>query len=280
MPLDEINGRYGKYLDSMTLAFQNHLKDIIAKAQAKVISKLQRDLKITDGVLDSVPSNLRLLRQFDDIFAQAMDDAGYQQLIEAFVSRFPGQLRFMQEIISDLNDSIKRKLIPEKVTAATRDILNSFQVNATQVLESLVTRAAQITMNRTLFAVAGMEFGDLVSHIAKTFDRSLAESVGLAETSSSMFLRIAMNGQFDAAQKGQNEPLRFEYSGPRDLLNREFCRKMLDKTRAGESWTKEEIEKMDNDQGLPVFTCAGGFRCRHQFILAVAALQSSEQQAA
>ena len=186
----------------------------------------------------------------------------------------------MQEIISDLNDSIKRKLIPEKVTAATRDILNSFQVNATQVLESLVTRAAQITMNRTLFAVAGMEFGDLVSHIAKTFDRSLAESTTLANTSMSTFMRVAIKGQFEAAQKGQDEPLRYEYSGPVDLLIRPFCAEMMRESKSGKSWTMDEIQQMDNGTGLPVATTNGGWNCRHLWNISIDALQSSEQQAA
>ena len=280
MAIDDINARYGRYLDAMTEAFAEHLSDVVKRAQIAIIVRLQKDLKITNGILDSVPGNLRLLRQLDDIFAQAMNDAGYQHLVDAFVAQFPGQLRFMQEIISDLNDSIKRKLIPTQLTATTRDILNSFQVNAAQALETLVTRAGQLAMNKTLFSVGGLKFGKLVETISNTFSRSLAESTGLAETSMSVFMRVAMNGQFDAVQKGQDEPLRYEYSGPRDLLNREFCREMLEETAAGKSWTRDELENMDNDQDLSVWTACGGWRCRHQLILDVQALSEIGEQAA
>src|ERR1035438_1031231 len=103
MAIDDIKARYGRYLDAMTEAFAEHLSDVVKRAQIAIIVRLQKDLKITNGILDSVPGNLRLLRQLDDIFAQAMNDAGYQHLVDAFVAQFPGQLRFMQEIISDLN---------------------------------------------------------------------------------------------------------------------------------------------------------------------------------
>ena len=280
MAIDDINARYGRYLDAMTEAFKEHLSDVVKRAQVTVIARLQKDLTITDGILDSVPGNLRLLRQFDDIFAQAMDAAGYQHLVDAFIAQFPGQLRFMQEIIADLNDSIKRKVIPTQLTSTTRDILNSFQVNAAQALETLVTRAGQLAMNKTLFAVGGLKFGKLVETISNTFNRSLAESTTLANTSMSTFMRVAMKGQFEAAQKGQDEQLRYEYSGPMDLLTRPFCQDMLTETAAGKSWTMDEIDQMDNDSDLPVSTCGGGYNCRHQFILDVQALTESEDQAA
>lgn len=279
MSLDDIHDRYGTYLDAMTDAFQKHLADIVSKAQAATIAQLQKDLKITDGVLDSVPGNLRLLRQFDDIFEQTMNDAGYPQLIEAFVDHFPGQLRFMQEIISDINDTLKRKLIPTKLTGATKDILNSFQVNAAQALDTLVSKVGAQAMSKTLFSIGAMKFRDLVEIIQKTFNRTAAESVTLAATSQSTFYRVAMLSQFKDAQNGQDEPLRYQYAGPVDLLIRPFCLRMMRETASGKSWTMDEIDALDNGSELPVATFCGGWNCRHSLIIDISDMKQKRMAA-
>lgn len=49
---------------------------------------------------------------------------------------------------------------------------------------------------------------------------------------------------------------KFRYTGP--PAERGFCRKHL-----GKVYTLEEIKKLDNGQGLPVFLYRGGFNCRH-----------------
>ena len=280
MPLDDIHERYGTYLDALSDAYQKHLSGIVEKAQATTIARFQRDLKITDGVLDSVPSNLRLLRQFDDIFEQAMDEAGYPQLVEAFVDHFPGQLRFMQEIIADINETIKRKLVPTKLSATTKAILNSFQVNAAQSLDTLVAKTGAQTMRKALFSVGAMKFRDLVEIIGKTFNRTVAESVTLAATSQSTFFRVATLSQFKEAQKDQDAPLRYQYAGPIDLLIRPFCLRMMEQTASGRSWTMDEISDMDNDSDLPVDTFCGGWNCRHSWLLSLDDVVGGEAVAA
>ena len=43
---------------------------------------------------------------------------------------------------------------------------------------------------------------------------------------------------------------------------------MSAQTLAGKTWTKDEINAMENGiaQPKPVFTFAGGFNCRHQIV--------------
>jgi len=50
----------------------------------------------------------------------------------------------------------------------------------------------------------------------------------------------------------------FKYAGP--PADREFCQHLLDKV-----YTVEEIEQMDNGQGLPVLYYRGGYNCRHRW---------------
>lgn len=51
----------------------------------------------------------------------------------------------------------------------------------------------------------------------------------------------------------------FKYAGP--PADREFCANLLDKV-----FPIEEIEKMDNGQGLPVLYYKGGYNCRHRWV--------------
>lgn len=62
---------------------------------------------------------------------------------------------------------------------------------------------------------------------------------------------------------GQNAGVEeYEYEGPDDLITRPFCRKLLE---AGGKYTLEQIQQMDNGQGLPVLTSGGGWNCRHMW---------------
>jgi hypothetical protein len=51
---------------------------------------------------------------------------------------------------------------------------------------------------------------------------------------------------------------KFLYVGPDDKITRPFCQERVDKI-----FTIEEIEKWDNEQGLPASIYCGGYNCRH-----------------
>lgn len=55
----------------------------------------------------------------------------------------------------------------------------------------------------------------------------------------------------------------FLYTGPDDDVTRPFCDHLLDRNPA--IYTKEEIDRMDNKQGLSVMTYGGGYNCRHHW---------------
>lgn len=54
----------------------------------------------------------------------------------------------------------------------------------------------------------------------------------------------------------------FIYLGPEDEKTRDFCQKLIDD---GRIFSRDEIERMDNKQGLPVMEAGGGYNCRHQW---------------
>ena len=63
---------------------------------------------------------------------------------------------------------------------------------------------------------------------------------------------------FEKAKKAGVD--KFLYIGPDDEITREFC-----KDHVGGIYTREEIDAMDNGQGLPVSIYGGGYNCRHHW---------------
>lgn len=73
---------------------------------------------------------------------------------------------------------------------------------------------------------------------------------------------------------------RFLYIGPDDKVTRDFCRSVLrgdvlGDSRANPIYTAEEIQRMNNEQGLPVLAAGGGFNCRHRWRLVTDDLEAS-----
>lgn len=75
-------------------------------------------------------------------------------------------------------------------------------------------------------------------------------------------VRTAENA-FSTYKKTQGGKI-FTYAGP--PAERYFCRRLLALAEAGRTWTKQEIEAMDNGQDLPVLLYGGGYNCRHEWL--------------
>ena len=69
---------------------------------------------------------------------------------------------------------------------------------------------------------------------------------------------LSRSNTIDKAVK--NGAKKYKYVGT-SFNSRQFCKDHLNKT-----YTIEEIEKMDNGQGLPVKYFCGGYNCKHRLI--------------
>ncbi len=81
----------------------------------------------------------------------------------------------------------------------------------------------------------------------------------ITETALSGFDTTAM--LIEAEKSGIDK---FKYVGP--PAQRPFCIKLLAESKAGKTWTRAEIEAMDNGQGLPVMYYKGGYNCKHSWV--------------
>jgi hypothetical protein len=257
--LDDIHRQYDRYLDSMIGGFEEHLRTIVSKAQAKMAGYLQSNLSITDGKIDQSPANLRLIRKLDDRFMDFLDEAGYQSLLNAFTTSFASEKAFLQDTLHYLGyDQVE-------FTATDLKGFSGLQLNAVTSMQSVAEAAAGAAMQQALFSIGGLKFTDLVESLAKKIDASIPRVRTIAETSMTTFYRTITDRAFQKIERDLPEiDQRYRYSGPEDSKTRPFCDRML---RQDKAWSRDEISKLDNGQLNNVYLTCGGWNCRHVWVL-------------
>lgn len=103
-------------------------------------------------------------------------------------------------------------------------------------------------------AIALRSGADALMHDLR--ERKLAGARTLATTALAQF-----NNEITFSAADQTGTTKFLYSGPDGPTTRPFC-----KRHVGKVYTIEEIEAMDNGQGLSVRSSLGGYNCRHFWV--------------
>jgi hypothetical protein len=273
--LRDIVARHNRSQDALVATFESHLRDITMRAQGRVIARLQARLAITDGVIDSTAGNMQILRNAGRLFMAEMDKAGYQRLVDAFVMEFRGTLPFLQETLELLGEQAGQKWGTD-LGFTTRDLslLGATQANTVAALTGAIEAVAGQAVTRGLFGVAGLRFGSLVEMLTARFETSIGKARTIADTGMSTFYRTASERSFQIIAKDlPAQVLKYRFSGPADLLERPFCRAL---TLAGKSYTREQIDAMDNGQLPNTMITVGGWNCRHAWNLSVSDLTLQE----
>ncbi len=171
-------------------------------------------------------------------------------------------------MLDQLRAAVKTPLPEITLPASEQALLASQALSAREQLISVVEVAGSLIKRQALFSMGGFSFADLTIELGKQFKVARAQAVSLADTAIMTFYRTVNARGFDVIQRDlPKQVLLYKYFGPKDVLNRPFCARLK---AADRSYTRAEIDAMDN--GLTpvgtVFTMAGGWNCRHLFILA------------
>jgi hypothetical protein len=276
--LQEIHNAHSRYVDSLVHTFETHLQEIVTKAQARVLADLQKKLSITDGVIEQTPANYRTLRKLNQLFLDAMDQAGYQRLVTAFVGEFPGQLPYLNEILELLSDQVQGGLPIANLSADP--VLWTFQLSAADALNAVVEGVAGSVMQRSMLSVGGLEFGQLAQTLAEKLAVSVPRAVGLADSAMTMFYRTAADRSFQVIEASEpKQELKYKLAGPDDALTRPWCEDMLARTEE-KGLTREQFNSYPNGQIPQPFISCGGFNCRHSVILDTTSFETAAKEPA
>ena len=258
--IDEIQQRHNGWIDALVANFERELQCVVASAQARTLAVLRENLKVENGNIRRTAGNAKTLRQLDTIFLQQLDRAGYQHLLNEFTGRFPGQLPFFQETLEAIGQG------PVKFSARDLQVFADQGVSVKDGLDAVAESVASEAKRRILLSVGGLPFADLSESLAGYLQRTVKDASGLAETAVATYYRMIADRGYQLIQSDlPSEVLRYRFYGPWDRLTRPFCKHLL---QGGKSYTRDEVDGMDNGQIPNVFITGGGFRCRHQWLIA------------
>lgn len=259
---DTLDGQ-NRYIDNMVEWYRTELSGMVASAQARLLAKLAEKLVIDGGRVLQTPGNMRILRSLDDLLMQALNKAGFRALTDEFVMSFNGHLPYMEQMLEAISETLKTPLPKAKLTATDVSILESQQISASEGLSTIVEMAGTAAKRRAMFSVAAAPFADIVDQIATTLNRSIGEAVTLAETSQVMFARTTTDRAFRQIETGLKKgTVQYGLDHPMDKLTRPFCKRLIMQARSGKTWTREQIEQMDNGQLPNPMITFGGYNCR------------------
>ncbi len=147
----------------MVAAFEEHLRDIVQRARARTIARLEAKLMVSEGgVIEPTAQNLVILRAANQWFAQELNRAGYQRLVTAFVDEFQGALPFLQEILKYLGNQAGQEWGDLGFTPRDLNLLRGVQANTVMSMRDAIDSTAAAAFTRGMFGVAGLKFGSLV----------------------------------------------------------------------------------------------------------------------
>jgi hypothetical protein len=123
-------------------------------------------------------------------------------------------------------------------------------------IPSLSEKSAERISTQILLGVrGGRSFETIKAGVESVIAGTRHNAYTLANTHLQTAARVTM-----AVESVQSGAELFEYVGPVDEVTRDFCAELV-----GQRLPLAEIHLLDNDQGLPVFTCGGGYNCRHEW---------------
>jgi hypothetical protein len=270
--LDDILASQNNEIEAMTAEFERQLTSILSKAQARVLIELKDRLKIEDNTIVSSSINRRVLRELDHMLLDEANKGGLRSLLSAYVGEFPDQFKYFHQILDEvLNESDLASIIGEmRLTESDKDYLALFQKDSADNLESVVSKMADEARRKALMSIGGASVKDVASTIAETVGRTPGVARSEAATAVSSFYRSMADLSFKKIEEDDNWTMKYRYVGPpaSDPIIRPFCEHLMAQSARGRSWTRPQIDAMDNHQLDNVFVTGGGYNCRHQWIVA------------
>lgn len=266
--LKQLDKRHGDYQDTIIADFEVRLDEIISKATEAVTADLAGDMVLDDGLISGTIRNRGYLRDVDSMFREAMKEAGYDRLTLAFVNQFPEQLPLLTDTLRTISDSYGINFAAGKILSPSdlKDLANQQRLTL-ESLRTTVQEVGKLAKERSLAKFNGLRPAQLERLLEKTFDLTSGKAKTLAATGMATWYRQATARAFNKIEA--EEQMRYTYDGPEDVLNRPFCRALKLAMDNGRTWTRGEIDAMNNGQLPNVMESGGGYNCRHQWRIAL-----------
>ena len=229
-----------------------------------MIARFESEFDTFSGQLQGKLKRLFAAGIFDrETVNQAFADAGYTDLVNAWVDNYAEVITFNKQLANELGINF----IITNETIKNFELIQGMDFDKLQISQELY--ATDMRKSALKYSLEGKSFKDVafkteLEDILGTFKRrASAEAytgIGIAESTIKK----------DWFEKAGIE--KFVYVGPDEPgKNRAECRATLDDPRQSTGWTMEEI----NSSQTPFISC-GGWNCRHYWLPFVEDLPNEE----
>ena len=243
-----------------------------------VLSTLKKVGNIADKNLAKLDDTMAILERK---LVQAVSDATITQTVDIALARAQIEAIMVESGIYErigelLNDEYKA-VMNEAYEMYQEMYPNSFQQFSGDSLAQLdnlktldLSKMYQINTKLSTEITSGIinyQYGALSR---QAIIDSIAKKVGQTAAAMKTEFDTALFGYYQSSANAlalDNGFEKFVYDGPDDKITRDVCSEFLrDYGINGEPLTVDEINALDNGQGLPVFTYGGGYNCRHSWV--------------
>lgn len=272
--MNRIDGIYQEHsdaIDAIVSDFTAKFEALITKVSEDLRGTLTGNLKTTyQDTIAATSGNRKLLTGLDGKFDELMDTEGLQDLLKEFTDSFNGQFEWFNKVLESISGELVQPL--PAVTFKKSDLvaLDMSRIASQDVIRAVVDKVGTRAKMQALQSIGALTPKQLTTQLENTLGVSTSEAENLADTTISTFYRTISDKGFEMIEEDlPGFEVRYNYNGPLDKLNRPFCLKHERLALAGKTYTREEIAKLNNGQGLSVRLSCGGYRCRHQWMISV-----------
>lgn len=279
MSLQSLLSSHADDIDAIAASFERDIQAVIRKASAEVAQQLKNRLDIEGGTVTASAGNQNILASVDSMLEKSMLANGYNEALQKYIDSFNGQYVAFGEVLKQINSELEWPLPQPKFTGPALSELEALKVTQRTLIEGAVQTAATAAKRVALMSVGAVTPKELAQSISEQLHKSIGQAESLADTGISTFYRSISDTGFRMIEEDlPGFKIRYQYDGPLDVLTRPFCTKVQRQSNAGKSWTRAEIDKMDNGQLPNVWLTAGGYRCRHQWIIDTRDLKQQQKK--
>jgi len=175
---------------------------------------------------------------------------GLNKVFDKLAGLYSNELRLLRD---QWTTTSKKKLVLSEADIVTVETLVSFETTAT-------ANRVRTSVDNIRSAV----FREVIAGVAPDINTIVQSESGATANQIATELNTNVAGFQRSITMSKAEELditHFLYSGGLIETSREFCRE-----RDGNIYTMEEIQRWDNDQGLPADIYLGGYNCRHELL--------------
>ena len=256
---------YDRWVDATVATLVARIDSISRRAVARVIRELAAELdRARGGIIEPTGSNQQTLRRLDAIFQQALRDLGYFDVVAAWTATsFPKAAPYFERTFEALNATLKEPLPEPRLGAEQVRFLSSRAVSAGVSIQNEARILGRQATRRALFSAGATPMPQLVEQLSSEYGKLPTRVASLADTLITTHYRTIQSLSYEAVEEEVGRELAYRYFGPRDKLNRPFCKRVL---ASNTPRTKAQIQALSNPSGLgDTFRTCGGWSCRHQW---------------